>query len=101
MSYRIVRQPDGGLAVWSTVVDDWVLLDAEQADIIDLLLEYRVSFVTARVGEIVANLDRGDRPYGQFTQTWDELQARRAEIHGEPLDLDAARAAEGIGDGDA
>lgn len=94
MSYQIVKQPDGKLAVWSTIVDSFVLIDAEQPDIVDLLLEWRVSFMTQRVAEIVASLDRGGQPYGHFTRSWGDMQETHTAVHGKPFDLEAERTSE-------
>jgi len=35
MSHQIIKQPDGRLAVWSTVVDDWIIVDATQQELED------------------------------------------------------------------
>lgn len=94
MSYQIVKQPDGKLAVWSTIVDSFVMIDAEQTDIVDFLLEGRVSYTTQKVADIVASLDRGGKPYGQFTDSWEAMQATHARVHGAPFDLEAERRGE-------
>jgi hypothetical protein len=91
MSYQIVKQPDGQLAVWSTIVDSFVMIDATQPDVVDFLLNGQVGHTTRRVAEIVASLERGGKPYGQFTESWEDLQRTHIEVHGMPFDLEAER----------
>ena len=34
MSRQIVKQPDGKLAVWSSIVDDFIIIDASEVELI-------------------------------------------------------------------
>lgn len=91
MVYRIVKQPDGKLAVWSTSVDSFVMIDAEQSDIVDYFLDGQVRRMTQDVAGIVESLDRGGRPYGEFTDSWDECLAWHEAQHGKPFSLEEER----------
>jgi len=82
MGRQIIKQPNGGYAVWSTVVDDFVMVDAEPFEIIDMMVKESRRDITRRVNEVVAALERGDRPYYQFTMDFDECMSRIKEIHG-------------------
>jgi len=82
MGRQIVKQPDGRYAVWSTVVDGFVLTNATPEDIIeDWVDEYRQN-ITNEVSNIVAQLEDDGRPYYQFTLTFDECLRIIREIHG-------------------
>ena len=88
MSRQIVKQPDGRYAVWSTVVDGFVLTDATPEDIIeDWVNQYRQE-ITSSVLHIVAMLEREEEPYYQFTLSYDECLETIREVHGprEPTD---------------
>jgi hypothetical protein len=69
---QIVCQPNGKYAVWSSVVDDFVLLDATPEDIIDDWSATEVQRITEHVCNIVAALARNEKPYYQFTRSFEE-----------------------------
>ncbi len=79
---QIIKQPDGRYAAWSKTVSDFTALDATPEEIIDLEVEDFRDKVTKRVHEVVGMLERGEKPYYQFTKTWDEACAFAREVHG-------------------
>ncbi len=81
MSQQIILQPNGRYAVWSTIVGDFVLVDATPADMVDFWTENERQRITRRVNEIISALARGEKPYCQFTMTWQEARERRRDIH--------------------
>ena len=82
MSRQIVKQPDGRYAVWSTVVDGFVLTDATPEDIIeDWVNQYRQE-ITSSVLHIIELLERGEKPYYQFTLSFDDCLKTIREVHG-------------------
>ncbi len=48
MSWAVFKQPDDTYAVWSTVSDDWVMIDAAEAEVVQEL--------SARCGAHAADL---------------------------------------------
>lgn len=81
MGQQIIKQPNGKIAVFSTITDTFVVADATPEEII----EWRASEAAeqARVST-KQELDRvlSEAPaYRQFTLSWDEATARDAE-HG-------------------
>lgn len=72
MSNRIVKQPNGKFAIWSTIVDDFTFVDMEPQDIIDEWAKKEVDRLSESVTRIVAELERGEKPYAQFTESFDE-----------------------------
>lgn len=93
MGRQIIKQPDGRYAVWSSVVDSFVMIDASPEEIIDDMLADEKDRIQKQVAEVIAKLAAGKKPYHQFTMTWAEAMATHAEIHGEAFDLEAERAA--------
>lgn len=87
MSRQIIKQPNGLYAQWSSVVDDFVMIDATPEDIIEDLLADERDNITARVHKIVADLDRGDKPYYQFTMTWNEAVRESIKHHGRDTEV--------------
>ena len=91
MGHQVIRQPDGQLAVFSTVVDSWILFDATPEEILDWYAEdaaARSRESTARVLAAVAAGDPG-AVYYQFAMTFQEADDLSA-VHGQRLaDLQA------------
>jgi hypothetical protein len=83
MGTQIVRQPDGKFALWSSVVDDFTVVDCEdEQEIIDVMVEDARKEITKTVAGIVESLRTGGKPYKQFTKSFDECVHVIVEIHG-------------------
>ena len=93
MGQQIIQQPDGKYAIWSTVVDGFVLIDAEPNDIINHWLESERERITKIVAGIIEQLERGEKPYYQFTMDWYEALHTHKQVHGKEFSLEAERAA--------
>ena len=91
MSEQIIKQPDGQYAVWSTVVDAFILIDATAQDIVDYRVDEYRQQQTKQVDRIINALNAGDRPYYQFTMTFDEALRRYNEVHGSTVTLEWLR----------
>ncbi len=72
MARQIIKQPDGRYAIFSSVVDDFILLNATPQDIIDDYVVDCRTLIADKVAEVVAALDRGEKPYYDLTKTFDE-----------------------------
>ena len=82
MGYQIIQQPNGKYAVWSTVVDDFVMVDATPEDIIQAWVDEQRDRTADTVHQVVKQLHDGEKPYYQFTQTFDECVERIRAWHG-------------------
>jgi len=82
MSQQIIRQPDGRYAIWSTIVDGFLLLDATRDELIEAMLSNERDRVRIRVNDICDKLDTGANPYFQFTMTWEEAIREHEQQHG-------------------
>lgn len=75
MSQQIIRQPDGLLAVFSSVVDAFVVTDVTPEE----LMEWRAGEAAEKAREDTRReIDRvlnSVKPYAQFTLTWEEASA--------------------------
>ena len=83
MGQQIVKQPNGKYAVWSSGVDDFILVNVEVCEIIEEFAEWERQKIIERVNSIVDALERGDKPYHQFTRSYDECVALIREHHGD------------------
>lgn len=83
MPKQIVKQPNGLYALWSTVVDDFVCVDATAEEIVAEFVEESTRQIQANVSRVIASLETGGKPYHQFTRSFDECVAEIKERHGE------------------
>jgi hypothetical protein len=79
MGHQIIRQPDGLLAVFSSVVDDWVITDATADELVDWYAEEAAVKGRERTRKITDAVLAGEarKIYYQFTMTWDEAEEQR------------------------
>lgn len=83
MGRQIIRQPDGKYAVWSSIVDHFILYDATPGDLIAEFLADEHERVEREVYRVVNELNSGGKPYHQFTMTFDEAMALARAHHGD------------------
>lgn len=81
MGHQIIKQPDGKLAVYSSVVDAWILVDASPEELLDYYAE-RAAKDARRDTQRVLDAVLADQPrevYYQFAMTFDEANERTRE----------------------
>lgn len=86
MGHQIIRQPDGKLAVFSSYVDAWILVDAEPADLLGYYAEKAAEDArdgTQRVLDLVLD-GQPRKAYYQFAMTFEEANEDSAG-HGGPV----------------
>ena len=92
MGKQIIKQPDGLYAIWSSNTDTFTMIDCDPESIIRIWSEAERARIETHVRWVVRELEKGGRPYYQFTMDWNEAIARHLEVHGEPFDLEKVRA---------
>lgn len=81
MGRQIIQQPNGKFAVWSSIVNDFVLEDATVGEIIEEWVQEKREQIETDVTEKCKALLKGEKPYFQFTMTHAEACAFRNECH--------------------
>ncbi|GAB3156316.1 hypothetical protein GCM10027258_62550 [Amycolatopsis stemonae] len=83
MTYQVIKQPDGKLAIFSTYTDTIVAWDATPEEVIKFFVDDAVERVTQRTERILERVlaDDARAVYFQFVKTWDEALAEDRE-HG-------------------
>jgi uncharacterized protein YcgI (DUF1989 family) len=85
MGSQIIRQPDGKYCMFSSICDDFTVVDATGEEIVDILAKWAAEEARKRSKmsslQILAALDAGDKPYHQFTMTYWEAVERRKAVH--------------------
>lgn len=97
MGHQIIKQPNGLYAVWSSVVDHFIMWDCTPEDIIeDRVQEFREQ-TDKGVREICRRLDEGDmKTYHQFTMTWNEAIEDIEEQYGKDDEVLVEMRADGL-----
>lgn len=89
MGQQIIKQPDGRLAVFSSVTDTFIVVDATPEEIVEWRAEEAAEAARERtrteLGHVLADQSRA--AYFQFTLTWDEAAESDRE-HGGDLTID-------------
>jgi hypothetical protein len=83
MGQQIIKQPKGGYAIFSTIVDNITHYDMTKEDIIEELLKEERNRITEKVNKICDKLDAGENPYYQFTLSIEDCLGVIEEVHGE------------------
>lgn len=83
MAHQIIKQPNGNFAIWSSVVDHFILVDATSEEMIEYYIKRETEDITERVNKTVTQLNNGENPYYQFAMDWEEALEQVKECHGE------------------
>ncbi|CAL9480775.1 hypothetical protein [Streptomyces sp. enrichment culture] len=78
MGQQIIRQPDGRLAVFDTVSDTFIVVDATPEEVIEWRAEEAADTARSRTRDELNRVATTERPYRQFTLTWAEAASRHA-----------------------
>jgi len=77
MGHQIIQQPDGKWAVWSTIVNDFIIEDATRAELIADRVSAACLDAIASVEKICDSLQAGGKPYHNRTMTYQEAKDNR------------------------
>ena len=77
MGLQIIKQPDGLFAIWSTVVDNFVDRDLGKCEVWEYFGHKAYGEAVEHAQRVMEQLERGEKPYFQFTMTWEQAQAAR------------------------
>jgi hypothetical protein len=83
MGRQIIKQPDGLFAVWSSVVDNFIMVNCTPQEIIDEYVKDETERIAKSVTEDIQAIENGEKPYLQFTKTWDEALVSIEDHHGQ------------------
>ena len=81
MGRHIVKQPNGKLAIFSTIVDNFIITDATPEEYIQFRIAEETQRIKKDIAEIVVKLDAGKRPT-HYHYTWEEALECLERVHG-------------------
>ena len=82
MSRQIVKQPNGKYLVYSIICDNVILYDATPEEIIECFVDEEKEKIQSSINSIVEKLEKGEKPYYQFTMSFQEVIDSIKLIHG-------------------
>jgi uncharacterized protein (UPF0371 family) len=85
MGHQVIKEPNdsGLLAVWSTVVDDFIIRNATREEIVEYYSELAAERAAETAHRVLDAVEEG-RPediYHQFTMTFEEAKKTRRRLH--------------------
>jgi hypothetical protein len=95
MGRQIIKQPNGKYCIFSTIVDNITYYDMTPEEIIEWWVEEAKEEITERVNNTIDKLERGEKPYRQYTQTYEEMIKLIFGVHGEEEAESVRKAIEG------
>ena len=81
MGQQIIKQPNGKYCLFSSIVDNVTYYDMTKEEIIEVWTEKAKKDFEEKVNNIVNKLDKGEKPYFQFTLSYEEMLQRILEVH--------------------
>lgn len=82
MGRQIIKQPNGKFAYWSSIVDNFILLNTTPKKIIEFRIQEETTQIKEDINEIISKLNQGKKPYFQFTNSWEDCLETIQDIHG-------------------
>lgn len=82
MGRQIVKQPNGKYAIWSSILDNFVLYDCTREDLTKEFVKNTEVLKSESIDEILAKLELGEKPYHQCTMTLEEMFKTIEKVHG-------------------
>jgi len=81
MGQQIIKQPNGKYCLFSSVVDNVTYYDMTKEEIVEVWTEKAKKDFEEKVNDIVSKLDKGEKPYLQFTLSYEEMLQTILEVH--------------------
>ena len=84
MARTVIKQPNGNYAVFSTVIDDFIMVNATKQEIIDADIEEARERINEKYDEMFKYFDKDEHApvYLNHHMTWEEAMERVVDIHG-------------------
>lgn len=81
----IIRQPNGKFALFSSMIDDFTAMDATEEELAVHVAELEYKKAYEHVMREIEKVKTKDKPYFQFSKTFDEALATIEDIHGKEV----------------
>ena len=78
---QIIKQPNGKYCLFSTIVDSVTYYNMTKEEIVKVWTEKAKIDFEDKVSGIIEKLDKGEKPYFQFTLNYEEMLKTILEVH--------------------
>jgi len=65
MGHQIIKQPNKKYALWSSVIDDFILLNVTTKEIVEFKNKQERKKLRNEINEIIRKLNKNEKPYYQ------------------------------------
>lgn len=83
MAGQIIKQPNGKFLIFSSIVDSVTFYDMTEDEIVHERLKESEIRIREEVKEVINKLNKGEKPFHQFTKTYEQMLDWIKEVHGE------------------
>ena len=81
MGQQIIKQPNGKYCLFSSVIDSVTYYNMTKEEIVEIWTEQAKKDFEEKVNNIIGKLDKGEKPYFQFTKCYEEMLQTILEVH--------------------
>jgi hypothetical protein len=82
MGWQIIKQPNGKYCIFSSVVDNVAYYNLDKDEVVQVFIDAEAERIRKEVSRTIDELEAGEKPYYQFTKTFDEVISTIENIHG-------------------
>jgi len=72
MAHQIIKQPNGMFCIFSTIVDDFIKHNITEEEVVEYELKNIIEDESKKIRNIIDQLNKNKKPYGQFTMSYKE-----------------------------
>ena len=81
MGQQIIKQPNGKYCLFSSIVDSVTYYNMTKEEIVEVWTEDARKDFEKKVNDTAEKLDKGKKPYFQFTMSYEEMLETILEVH--------------------
>ena len=82
MGTQIIKQPNGKYCLFSSVVDNITYCHMDEKDIVDIFVDDFRKEIEEKIKKIILGLENGEKPYYQFTMSYQQMLQKIKTYHG-------------------
>lgn len=82
MGNQIIKQENGKFCVYNTIVDNVIYYNCEERDIVNFFVKEYKRQIKKDIHNIIEKLNNNEKPYYQFTKTFEEMLNWIECVHG-------------------
>jgi hypothetical protein len=83
MANQIIKQPNGKYCIFSSIVGNITHHNMDVEEIINEFVSEERNRIVERVRDVVNKLDSGEKPYHQFTKSYEQMLELVKTMYGE------------------